>query len=90
VDPGDRRDMYNGFGDSLARAVELTVTPAVFGLLGWLLDGRLSTRPLFTVVFTIGVFGYVVWKLWTGYEASMRAHEQRLGLRPPPPRDGDR
>jgi Putative F0F1-ATPase subunit Ca2+/Mg2+ transporter len=80
VDPGDRREIYNGFGDSLARAVELTVTPGVFGFLGWLLDGRLSTTPLFTVLFTVLVFAYVAWRLWTGYEATMRAHEERLGL----------
>ena len=36
MDLSDRRDLYNGFGDALSRAVELVVTPAIFGFLGWL------------------------------------------------------
>ena len=74
----DRRDTYNGFGDSLARAFELVVTPGIFGWFGWLLDGRVGTRPLFTIVFALIVFGYVAWKLWSGYETSMRAEERKL------------
>ena len=74
----DRRDTYNGFGDALARAFELVTTPAIFGWFGWLLDGRLGTRPLFTLVFTLLVFGYVAWKMWSGYETTMQAQERKL------------
>ena len=76
----DRRDLYNGFGDALSRAVELVLTPAVFGFLGWLLDGWIGTTPLFTIGLFFLVFLYVAWKLWSGYEVAMRAHEQRLGI----------
>ena len=78
MNTADRRDLYNGFGDSLARAVELVTTPAIFGFLGWLLDGRLGTRPLFMILFGAFVFGYVAWKMWMGYDATMRAEQSKL------------
>lgn len=81
MDRSDRREMYNGFGDTLARAVELTLTPAIFGFLGWWLDHRVGTTPVFTLLFTLVVFGYGCWKLWSGYETSMRSHEERLDAR---------
>ena len=49
----ETREMRQGFGDAFAAAFELAVTPAIFGFLGWLLDGRLGTTPIFTVVFTV-------------------------------------
>jgi len=33
----------------MAAAMEFVVTPSVLGLLGWLLDARIGTPPLFTV-----------------------------------------
>ena len=43
----------------LAKAFELVVTPGIFGFLGWLLDHKVGTTPLFTLLFTLIVFGYV-------------------------------
>ena len=80
MDLRDRQATYNGFGDALARAFELVLTPAVFGFLGWLLDRWLGVTPLFTVGLTLLVFLYVGWRLWTGYETDMRAHERRMGM----------
>lgn len=59
----DRRDLYNGFGDTYSRSFELVVTPAIFGLIGWFIDGRLGTRPVLTLTLGIAVFLYEVWKL---------------------------
>ena len=42
-----RRELNNGFGEALAKAFELAVTPAIFAFLGHLLDRRLGTSPLF-------------------------------------------
>ncbi len=75
-----KRELNNGFGESLAKAFELVVTPGIFGFGGWLLDHRIGTTPLFTLVFTLAVFGYVCWKLWGSYERQMQAHESRLGM----------
>jgi hypothetical protein len=44
-----KRELNKGFGDALSRAVELVVTPAIFGWFGWMLVGWLGTRPLFAV-----------------------------------------
>ena len=81
----DRRDIYNGFGDTLARAFEMVATPAIFGWFGWLLDRWLGTAPIFMISLGLVVFGYVAWRLWSGYELSMRAEEQRLLRRQDPP-----
>ena len=54
----ERRDMYNGFGDGLARAFELAVTPVIFGGIGFGLDRWLGLAPLLTLVlFLFGVAG---------------------------------
>jgi hypothetical protein len=62
----------------MARAIELVVTPLIFGGIGFLLDGWLDTRPAFTI--GLGVFGVVgiFAKLWLGYDREMREHEAAL------------
>jgi F0F1-type ATP synthase assembly protein I len=80
VDLLAKRELNNGFGESLAKAFELVVTPGIFGFLGWLLDHKVDTTPLFTLMFTLIVFGYLCWKLWGSYERQMQAHEDRLGV----------
>jgi hypothetical protein len=81
-----KRELNAGFGDALARAFELVVTPGIFGFLGLLLDRRLGTTPLFALVFFFLVLSYVIWKLWTGYVADMERHEHRLGFGKAPDR----
>ncbi|HEV2768530.1 MAG TPA: AtpZ/AtpI family protein [Acidimicrobiales bacterium] len=78
VDPGERRETYNGASDALARAVEITVTPIIFGFLGSRLDLWLGTRPAFTVALATFCLGYLSWKLCVAYSAEMQAHEARL------------
>ncbi|MGH9165503.1 MAG: AtpZ/AtpI family protein [Acidimicrobiales bacterium] len=74
VDVVDKRDLYNGFGTTLARAFELVVTPLLFALLGHLLDGWLGTSPLFTVgLAVLGLAGTVV-RMYYGYVADMERH----------------
>ena len=80
----DRRELNNGVGKALSRAVELTVTPLIFGFFGYLLDGRLGTRPLCMLVFFAFVFGYIVWKNFTVYRAALDKEQERiLGKRGP-------
>jgi F0F1-type ATP synthase assembly protein I len=75
VELHERRDMYNGFGDGLARAFELALTPALFGGLGYLLDGWLGLAPLLTIVlFLFGVVG-TSYMAWFRYDAEMRQLE---------------
>jgi F0F1-type ATP synthase assembly protein I len=78
VDLRDRRELNNGFGNALALAVELTVSPVIFGLLGFFVDGKLGTRPLFMVLLFGFTFGYLCWKQYVRYSAEMDAHQRKL------------
>lgn len=73
-----KRELNNGFGNALSRAVEIAVTPLIFGFLGWLLDGWAGTRPLFMLLLGLLVFGYTVWKQFAAYGHSMEAEQQKL------------
>lgn len=86
-----RRQLYQGFGDTLAVAFELAFTPVIVGLMGYGLDRWLGTLPIFTIVLVlIAVVGLSA-RMWYGYDARMRVHEangpwaRRVPAPPPPP-----
>ncbi len=91
LDIRDRRELYNGFGDTLARAVELVVTPMLFGFGGHLLDGWLGTGAVFTALLAVFALAGTSVRMYYGYEAAMQAHEasapwaRRAGPRPAGP-----
>ena len=74
----DRQDLNNGFGNALSRAVELVVTPMIFGFLGYLLDSRLGTRPVFMLVLFLFVLAYTLWKHYVAYSQQMDREQDRL------------
>jgi F0F1-type ATP synthase assembly protein I len=86
-----RQELYNGFGETLARGIELVAVPMVFGGLGWLLDGWLGLAPLLTLVlFSLSVVGLGI-RMYYAYVAAMEAHEAQApwarrpdGARPGP------
>ena len=78
MDLSQRRELNNGAGNALSRAVEITVTPLIFGFFGYLLDGRLGTRPLCMIVFFLFVLGYTLWKQFVLYGKAMDAEQQKL------------
>ncbi|MBW3581000.1 MAG: AtpZ/AtpI family protein [Actinobacteria bacterium] len=78
MDPRERRETYNGASDAWAQAVELTVTPLIFGFLGHRLDLWVGTSPVFTLVLGVFCLAYVVWKACTTYAARMQVYEARL------------
>ena len=81
MDLRDRRELNNGFGNALARAFELVLTPMIAGFLGYLLDGKVGTRPLFMLVLFLTAFGYVAWKQYAVYSSTMDKEQARI-LRP--------
>lgn len=85
MDLRDKRELNNGFGNALSRAVEMAVTPIIFGFLGFLLDRWLGTRPVFMLGFGLLVFGYTIWKQFALYGAAMDTEQRKL-MRTP--RDG--
>ena len=51
----EQRALWSGFSDALGRAVELVGTTVVFVLAGLWIDGRLGTRPIFTLVLGVSI-----------------------------------
>ena len=77
-DLATRRKINKGFNDGFTRAVEIVVTPVLLGFVGALVDGRLGTRPAFTIgLAAFGVCGIFV-KLWLGYDREMKLEEARI------------
>lgn len=70
-----KQQLNRGYSDGLARGVEIVATPAIFGGLGWLLDGWLGTDPFLTL--GLGAFGVagIFTKLWLGYDRAMTEAE---------------
>jgi F0F1-type ATP synthase assembly protein I len=62
--PDDGNRFARGFGQGyeyVAVGFQLAAVILVFGGLGWLVDGRLHTRPLFALVgFLVGTVGWFV------------------------------
>ena len=75
---GQKRDLYVGFGDTLAKSFELAATPAIFAFLGFLLDRWLGLIPLFTISFFILVLVFEFWRLFRQYDATMKVQEAQL------------
>ena len=71
MDYTEKRHIRGDAGDALAKAFEMIATPAIFGVAGWLVDGRLGTFPLVTLVLVLVVFSYQVWSFARAYGASM-------------------
>lgn len=70
------RSVWNGFGDGMAQAFELVVTPLLFALLGVWIDGRLGTEPAFTVgLLVFALIGATV-SAYFRYQARMAEHER--------------
>ena len=73
-----KRELNNGFGNALNSAVELAVTPAILALVGWQIDRWLGTSPVFFLFLFLFTVGYVSWKQYTLYGATMRREEHDL------------
>jgi F0F1-type ATP synthase assembly protein I len=83
VDLSVKRELNRGFGDALATAFELAVTPAVMALIGWAIDSWLGTGPIFLVFLFAFTMTYEIWKMFKRYELRMQGQEAQVkGLRP--------
>ncbi len=83
-----KRELNRGFGNALATAFELALTPAIMGLIGWRIDAWLGTTPAFLLFLFAFTVSYEIWTLFKGYDARMREQEAQVpGLRRP--QDGE-
>ena len=69
------REVNNGFGDGLAAAFEMVVTPLLFAFFGYLLDRWLGLHLVFALIFGLVTFAYMIYKLVARYSADMARHE---------------
>lgn len=73
-----RRDMYDGFGESLTRALEFVIIPGVFAFLGFFLDNRIGTGPVLAILFgAVGVGGCGI-KTYYSYKYRMAQAEKDM------------
>ena len=86
--PTETGELYNGAGEGMSRAMELALTPAIIGGLGYLLDRWLGLLPVLTIVFFLVAMVGLVARLWYSYDAQMKLHEQ-AGPWAPAPQDLD-
>ena len=68
-------------GDALSIAFELVATPALFAFFGWLIDGALGTKPVFTLVLCLATAIYAGWKALRAYSDRMEAYDRNLPSR---------
>jgi hypothetical protein len=69
------REVNNGFGDGLAAAFEMVVTPIIFAFFGYLLDRWLGLNLVFALIFGLMTFAYMIHKLVARYSADMDRHD---------------
>lgn len=61
---------------------EIAATPALLGLLGWLLDGSLDTRPIFTIIGAcVGLLGAVANQYYRYVDRMNEAADERAAAR---------
>ena len=70
-----RAQPKGGFNDGLSQALSLVAGPVLFGFLGYLLDQRLGTGPLFLVAFGLLAFLGAVLALYFRDQAAMAKEE---------------
>ena len=73
VNDSDRRKTGAASDDGFSAAFEMIVTPVIFGLLGFFIDSRVGTYPVFTLILAFVVLSYEVWRVWTRYSDDMDA-----------------
>ena len=71
----ERRELNQGFGDSLAQAFEVAATTAIFFFFGWLLDRWLGTAPVFMIALTMFCLVGKSYLLLVAYNEKMKRLE---------------
>ena len=72
-----QRELFNGFGDGLALAFQIALTPAIFGGLGYLIDRHFDRTPLFTIAFfAFAMIGLFI-SMWARYEQKMKDEDAK-------------
>lgn len=76
MDHAERRALNKGLGDGFSRAMDLALTPAVAGVLGYLFDRWLGIVPVLTLVTFVSAIVWLFVRIWREYDAEMEGHER--------------
>lgn len=77
MDLAERRELNNGFGNTLARSFEFAVTPMIFAAAGFGLDRWLGTSVVFTIALLVFGLSGVVIRWYYDYSQRIDALESR-------------
>ena len=79
--PADyKRQSYQGLGDGMSRAIELAITPVIFGGIGYLLDQKCNTQPAFMIVFVVLTLIGMFVRNWAAYKIKMQELEAQATI----------
>jgi hypothetical protein len=78
IEQRDRQELWSGFGDTMARALEFVITPFLFGLGGFGLDRVFGTEPVLMIALAVLAFVGLIVRWYYVYAEEMRRHEGRL------------
>ncbi|HEX9681859.1 MAG TPA: AtpZ/AtpI family protein [Acidimicrobiales bacterium] len=76
MDLVDKRELYNGAGNTLSRAIEMVVVPVVFALIGAWVDRILSTGPLIMILMVLFAVAGLAVRSYYAYGEDMRRQQE--------------
>jgi F0F1-type ATP synthase assembly protein I len=80
LDDAQRRELSDIMFHRSSGSFELVISPLLLALLGFFIDDRAGTRPVFTVAFAVLGFAGAVVKIVCDYRLQMdRARRSRAG-----------
>jgi hypothetical protein len=72
----DKRAIYRGVDDGWQQAIELTVAPVLFVLLGVWLDAKMGTRPLWTISLVLFAGAASIATAYVRFQARAAKHDE--------------
>jgi len=81
MDVAARRDLNNGFGNTLSRSFEFAVTPTLFGAAGYYLDSRVGTTLVFTILLLVLALVGTIARWYYDYESRMSTLDEQHATR---------
>ncbi len=75
---GFRQSAMQQGSRSQSQGFELAITPALFGIIGYVIDRVFHTVPVFTIALVVFAFVGVAVRMWYGYDAQMKTEQTRF------------
>jgi len=77
MDVAARRDLNNGFGNTLARSFEFAVTPTLFAAVGYYIDSRVGTTLVFTILLLVLALAGTIIRWYYDYSMQMSVLDEK-------------